>query len=1294
MNNNDGALSFDALIKDSQFKKSIMDMERRIIGLSDTTVQETGKMDSSFNKLGLAIGGYFSATALAGFVKQMTNVRGEFQQLEIAFETMLGSKEKADVLMAQVIELAAKTPFSLQDAAKGAKQLLAFQVPADKVIETLTRLGDVAAGLGIPIERLNLVYGQVMAKGKLAGDDLKQFTEAGIPMVAELARHFNVATSEIYDMVSAGKVGFSDVQKVLFDLTDAGGMFEGLMEKQSGSLTGLISQFEDAIEVMFNDLGESQEGFLADAIKLGTASVENYEKILDVLKILILTYGSYKAAVIATAVVQNIAAASTKGWTVAQTLHYRALLLSEAAQKLLNKTMLANPYVLAATLLVGLVVSLRAFSKEASAAEQAQNSMNEAMKRSEEAATAEISKIKVLTEHINNESLSRETRNAKLQELIKISPDYLQALTLENIKTDEGTKAINGYIAALKRKLQLQELEAELTASLQRELEADNMENSASMYDHFINTIKNFNNETGRQIDNAKDKIKANKAVAASEQEVQKALMGKITAITESGEASKDAGEETEKAIIKNVAYYDEEITALKKKQKEQSKTALEYKQFQKDINQLEKERDAITGEAASKQAKKDSDKKKKTFDEELAYKRSQYELYLKWVQFVGKSAADSEFKDLLKQGKTYSGFLKTQIDSLMPKVLDKTATTEEKKQFSSLNIQFDDVAGVKSAMDVFKESISQAKGEAESLIDYLEKLKEIKKDLGESDGLFGGDLNEASRILAEEEVETDKKVQDDLLERYRTYEQQRVDIASRFDKEITYMRKIGEEDRAKLAEKERDKLISTLSVDELMNNDSWENLFGNLDELTIKQIDTLIKEIDDKFSELSVNFNPIDLQAIRDKLNEARNIVIKDNPFKAVGVAIKDVFNDGADGAKKSADQIKKDWKELGQSTEAAFSFVTDAIESADFLKDAIGEVGATAIASLTSVATVSIAVAAAIKTAEKASVILAIVQAALVVVQSIASVFKSIFAKHDKKLEKQINSHKEAVDRLELSYSNLDRAINKALGDDFYKKQQESIRNLEQQRAEVLKARQAEEDKKKTDSNKLREFDAQIQSIDNSIEDHKTDISRSILQTDAKQFADELADAIVGAYSKGEDAALAFEEVSKKVMQNAVKNALKLKLLEKPIQAAVDQLEKDMGYTDKDGNFVFDGLDKGEQQKFKDSVAAGIADFTEGMKLYDDLFKETGIPGIDDLSNSLEGSIKGITEETASVLAGTANAIRINQVESLALVREQLLFLQEIVINTRYNKHLESIDKKLDKLEGTDPLRSKGLI
>ncbi|WP_185218837.1 tape measure protein [Elizabethkingia meningoseptica] len=235
-----------------------------------------------------------------GFAKKLIDVRGEFQKTEIAFTTMLGNAGKAKVLMGEMVNLAAKTPFGLKEVADGAKQLLAFQVPANQVVDTLTRMGNIAAGLGVPLSRINLVYGQVKAKGRLMGDDLRQFTEAGIPMVAELADKFGKTEAEIIAMVSAGKIGFKDVEAVLKGLTDEGGMFFNLMEKQSESLSGKWSNLEDSFEQMLNKIGASNQGILGGGIDQLSEWVENYQEVARSILELVSVYGTYKAAVIVT----------------------------------------------------------------------------------------------------------------------------------------------------------------------------------------------------------------------------------------------------------------------------------------------------------------------------------------------------------------------------------------------------------------------------------------------------------------------------------------------------------------------------------------------------------------------------------------------------------------------------------------------------------------------------------------------------------------------------------------------------------------------------------------------------------------------------------------------------------------------------------------------------------------------------------------------------------------------------------------------------------------------------------
>jgi hypothetical protein len=249
-------------IKD--LKRDVDSVKKQLEGMSGSAVKEGGKMDGMFKKLGVAAAAFFSIQAISGFVKQIISVRGEFESLGISFETMLKSKEKADKLMAEVVQLAKTTPFSLTEVASGAKSLLAYGFSAKEVTGELKRLGDISAGLAIPIGDLVYLYGTTRTQGRAMTKDIMQFAGRGIPIYEELAKIFKVSTQEVSKLVEAGKVGFPEVQKVIQNLTNSGGMFENLMQKQSKSLTGMISNLGDAWAQVINIIGS---GALGDMIK-------------------------------------------------------------------------------------------------------------------------------------------------------------------------------------------------------------------------------------------------------------------------------------------------------------------------------------------------------------------------------------------------------------------------------------------------------------------------------------------------------------------------------------------------------------------------------------------------------------------------------------------------------------------------------------------------------------------------------------------------------------------------------------------------------------------------------------------------------------------------------------------------------------------------------------------------------------------------------------------------------------------------------------------------------------------
>ncbi len=306
MENIGGSLGFRATLNIDDFNVSAQSMERQIRNFSNVAIDEVGGVEDAFRRMSEKAGQYISyyliGQGMHGLVNSIISTRGQFQQLEIAFETMLGSQSKAVNLMSQMVDTAAKTPFDLMGVAEGAKQLMAYGVSAEKVNDTLVRLGNIASGLSIPLNDIVYLYGTTMVQGRLYAQDVRQFTGRGIPLVKELADAYHTNAEGINEMVSAGKIGFADVEKVLNKMTDAGGQFFNLMEKQSASLTGQIANLEDAWDTVLNDWGEAGQDLFSAGISGATYFVEHMDDVLRIVKAVAIAYGSYKAAMVLTSI--------------------------------------------------------------------------------------------------------------------------------------------------------------------------------------------------------------------------------------------------------------------------------------------------------------------------------------------------------------------------------------------------------------------------------------------------------------------------------------------------------------------------------------------------------------------------------------------------------------------------------------------------------------------------------------------------------------------------------------------------------------------------------------------------------------------------------------------------------------------------------------------------------------------------------------------------------------------------------------------------------------------------------
>lgn len=413
---------------------------RRTAKVAEESGTGLDKFADKLGKLAASMGLAFGAKEL---VQNIVKIRGEFQQLDVAFRTMLGSAEKADALMLQLVRTAATTPFDLQGVAQGAKQLLAYGIAAEDVNDTLVRCGDVAAGLSIPLSDLVYLYGTTMTQGRMFTQDLRQFQGRGIPIAEELAKVLGTTTDKLGDMVTAGRVTSDVFQQAFNNMTSAGSRFGGLMDEQSKTITGQISNIEDAIDVMFNKLGQQSEGIINTTLSGVSYVVEHYEQFGRMLLGLVATYGAYKTAV--------MTAAAAQGWaTAAEAIHYNWLVLVERAQKLLNATMLSNPYVLVATAIAGVVAALASMKTEAELVQEATEKYDEEKQKVIEKEEEHRQKIEELTQIASDEATSTTARRDALFALEQYYPQIFKKYrteydVLKNIKTiKEEIAALDG----------------------------------------------------------------------------------------------------------------------------------------------------------------------------------------------------------------------------------------------------------------------------------------------------------------------------------------------------------------------------------------------------------------------------------------------------------------------------------------------------------------------------------------------------------------------------------------------------------------------------------------------------------------------------------------------------------------------------------------------------------------------------------------------------------------------------------------------------------------------------------
>ena len=864
---------------------------------------EVDLLSSSFQRAAGLAAGIFAVSGVQDFVSKLYSVRGEFQQLEISFKTMLGSGEQANELLAQLAQTAASTPFDLQGIASSAKNMLAYGFAADQVNETIVRLGNVATGLSQPLGDIVYLYGSLRASGRVTNIDIRQFANRGIPIYEELAKVLGKSVSEINSLVSAGKVGFSDIEQAFQNMTNKGGKFYNLMQAQSESLTGQISNLQDNIDMMFNELGKASEGVLSSGVKAVAYLVENYEKIGKVIAGLIVTYGVYR-----TAVITNIAL--TKGWTaatqadtIARGLNALSIKSLTAATNRLTAAMLANPYGAIAVALTAVIAAMWVFSDSTSAAERAQKDFNEEKKRAEEQEQKHKEAVEALLNVVRDEASATADRQSALEQLQKYYPQIFDKYDTETLKLQDIAK-LKREIAEYDGKAKVDKAKSELGKAQKEATDAKrNLEEirkialkggdpygtlsipAVKRLEYTQKQLalkqKEFGKLSDGQIFNAKGLSElTDKQLSAMLSNVQKAKRA-----VKQGTESRLEG-----SIIKGV--YDEKgweniAKQIKSEQEARKKPIKSYKDAVTDLKKEEekanKELKAFnTLTAQQLKRKKEEAVKNGNYnwnpDEERKRLKEEYDLKKKAREEYEKGAGETSKKGGSRKRSTAESEALTkarQAEERRQQEEQRTRELARSRRDAELNLEAERIALMqngfakemaelqlqhKRKMSAFDDQVQERLAkvrEAEKL--EWEATHDSKKEVYKQRKLTEADLSDtdlnqilAGRELADQALaEGQERVIKELRDKYLSYEERKTEIKKRYEAE----RKIIDDTSLLLAEQKTSALVELAKkeADELkaIDNERYEHtqrtnqlfveLFAQQGERTVAQMRSTI---------------------------------------------------------------------------------------------------------------------------------------------------------------------------------------------------------------------------------------------------------------------------------------------------------------------------------------------------------------------------------------------------------------------------------------------------------------------
>lgn len=754
------------------------------------------------------IAGIAGGIGIKEFLGQLIQVRGEFENIETSLKVLLGGdSEKLSDIMSQMKEYALISPLTTKDMASALQMMIGFGIQAEDAITYLKALGDISMGDTVHFNSLALAFSQMSAAGKLMGQDLNQMINAGFNPLQQISEKTGKSIGELKDEMSKGAISAQMVQQAFIDATSEGGKFYGMASEGAKTLNGQISMLQESVDNMFNDMGQDSEGVILNSIQAVTKLVENYEKVGKILAGLIITYGTYKAACIAVTAVQALHTAGINALTVAERIHYGWLVLTEKAQRLLNATMLANPYVLLVTsvgaLCVGMYNLYSSFDDVNRLSVKLQN---------------EIDNLKDKTEQNNNtirEYLpiakdakeSTEKREDAINKLKKAYPDYFKSLSIETSKNYDVADAVAASNEEYRKRLVLME---KLARQRYEEAKANYEKNQpkngnipsvmggttgysqTSMSTQDLAYVKQLK----AAWDTAKDAVKEYSKINS------KAKTNRGPSRESSNIDKNNKNTNLGNKQFNSIHEHAQKISEIERKQAiERAKEAEELE------NQVEQARINAMADGSDKTiAQREYDNKK----ELEAIDRAKEEYIQKEIQRQ-KEIFDAKEDLRAKQNPKY-----------------------KKRSFDSSNITVDS-----SSYDLLKE--------------YTEK----------------------SQI--QNEVNAQKEALNEYLKNYGTYQQKRLAISQEYSDKINKAQSEGE--RLSL-QASMDDALSKLDFEQIKGNMNWEDVFGNLGDMTISQLERIRQQLRNMLSDGNLGLEEYKTAVEQiDKINTA--IVEKNDEVK-----------------------------------------------------------------------------------------------------------------------------------------------------------------------------------------------------------------------------------------------------------------------------------------------------------------------------------------------------------------------------------------------------------------------------